>query len=258
MLRNIRMRLFIYFIFCFPSLILAQINESDSLKLKAKLALTGFWQTGNVETVIFRAKSDFSFKPWAKAVYKNQNSYVYQEFGKEKADEDILSLNFLYFNPDRKIYPLVLGFISTNFRREIDLRYLFGGGVSFNLYSKEKDWLKFSLTTEYERTNFSESNFNRSEFDGESSINTIRGTLWVNGKYTIFKEKLILTHESFFQPSLEQSKNFRWQADLGLELPVWDFLNFKINYLHTFESLVIETQEQADQFLTFGLTLKNF
>lgn len=252
------MKLLFSVLLCFPSIISSQINESDSLKLKAKVALTGFWQTGNVETVIFRAKSDFSFKPWEKAVYKNQNSYVYQEFDKEKADEDILSLNFLYFNPDRKIYPLILGFISTNFRREIDLRYLFGGGVSFNLYSKDKDWLKFSLTTEYERTDFSESNFNRSEFDGEASINTIRGTLWVNGRYSIFKDKLILTHESFFQPSLEQSKNFRWQADLGLELPVWDFLNFKINYLHTFESVVIETQEQTDQFLTFGLTLKNY
>ena len=84
-------------IFLFPILLSAQINEreSDSLNLKAKLSLTGFWQDGNVETLIFRAKSDLSFKPWKKWVFKTQNSYVYQELGKEKADEDILSLNFL-------------------------------------------------------------------------------------------------------------------------------------------------------------------
>lgn len=88
-----------YFLFIFPIVLFAQINESDTLSVKASMSLTGFYQRGNVETVIFRAKSDFSFKPWKKWVFKNQNSYVFQEFGKEKADEDILSLNFLYLNP---------------------------------------------------------------------------------------------------------------------------------------------------------------
>ena len=108
-----------YFLF-FPIFLSAQINESDSLSLKADLSLTGFWQSGNVETLIFRAKAGLSFKPFKKWVFKTQNSYVYQEFGKVKEDEDILSLNFLYFNPNRKFYPLVLAIASTNFRRKID------------------------------------------------------------------------------------------------------------------------------------------
>ncbi len=239
-------------------LLSAQINESDTLKLKANLSLTGFWQAGNVETLIFRAKSDLSVKPWKKWVFKTNNSYVYQEFGKEKADEDFLSLNFLYFNPERKFYPLALGFISTNFRREIDVRYLFGAGVTYQVLNKNKNWLKFSITGEYEQTNFSETDFNISEYDGSKSINTLRGTIWVNGKYHLFKNKLILTHESYVQPSLEQSNNYRWRADLGLELPVWKFLNFKINYLHTFESIVIEGQKRQDKFLTLGFTLKSY
>ena len=242
----------------FPILLSAQMNESDSLNFKANLSLTGFWQGGNVETVIFRAKSALSFRPWKKWVFKTTNSYVYQEFGREKADEDILSLNFLYLNPERKIYPLVLGFASTNFRRDIDLRYLLGTGITVQVLNKEDNWLKFSLTSEYEQTDFGSDDFNRSEFDGSSSINTFRATLWVNGKYQLFKKKAIVTLESYFQPSLEQSSNFRWQADLGLELPVWKFLNFKINYLNTFESVVIADQEQEDRFLTFGFTLKSY
>ncbi|NNK27291.1 MAG: hypothetical protein HKP06_03525, partial [Flavobacteriaceae bacterium] len=127
------MKKFLCLILLYPILLSAQINESDTLNLKASIALTGFWQSGNVETLIFRAKSDLSFIPWNKWVYKNQNSYVYQEFGKEKADEDILSLNFLYLNPQRKIYPFVLGFFSTNFRREIDARYLVGARATFQV-----------------------------------------------------------------------------------------------------------------------------
>ena len=247
-----------YFLFIFPIVLFAQINESDTLSVKASISLTGFYQRGNVETVIFRAKSDFSFKPWKKWVFKNQNSYVFQEFGKEKADEDILSLNFLYLNPEQKIYPFVLGFVSTNYRRAIDLRYLFGAGVTFQILEKEKDWLKLSLSSEYENTNFSNTDFNYNNYDGMESINTFRGTIWVNGKYYLFKEKLIFNHEIYFQPSLAQSDNFRWQGDVGLEFPVWKFLNLKVNYRHTFESLVIGDQKQEDRFLTFGFTLKSF
>ncbi|PKG43969.1 DUF481 domain-containing protein [Psychroflexus sp. MES1-P1E] len=249
---------FLYFLLFFSPLLSAQINESDTLSIKANLSLTGFYQGGNVETIIFRAKSDFSFKPLKNLVFKTQNSYVYQEFGKEKADEDILSVNFLYLNPDRKVYPLLLGFISTNFRREIDLRSLVGAGVTYQIVNKKSHWLKLSLSSEYEQTAFGETNFNRSDYDGSESINTFRGTVWVNGKYNLFKKKVILKHELYFQPSLEQSNNFRWQADLALELPLWKFLNFKINYIHTFESIVIENQSQEDRFLTFGFTLKSF
>jgi hypothetical protein len=86
----------------------------------------------------------------------------------------------------------------------------------------------------------------------------MRATIWVNGKYKVFKDKLILSHESYYQPSLEESNNFRWQADLGIELPIFKFLNFKINYIHTFESVVIENQSRDDTFLTFGFTIKNY
>ena len=247
-----------YIFLLLPMLLFAQINESDTLKIKANLSLTGFWQGGNVETLIFRAKSDLSFIPFKNWVFKTNNSYVYQEFGKEKADEDILSLNFLYLNPDRKIYPLLLGFVSTNFRRKIDQRTLMGAGVTFRVLNKKNHWLKFSLSSEYERTNFSQANFNRTKYNGDPTINTVRGTFWIYGKYQLIEGKLILSHESYYQPSLQESDNYRWRSDIGLQMPIWKFLDFKINYLNTFESLVIENQKQEDRILTFGLTLKSY
>jgi len=240
-----------------PFFLSAQLNESDTLTIQAKLSLSGFWQRGNVETSIFRGRTDLSIRPWKKWVYKNTNSYVYQAFGKEKADEDFLSLNFLYFNPDRKVYPLALAFLSTNFRRAIDSRYLIGAGVTYQVLRKEKSTLKFSLTCEYEATNFNQTTFNRSEFNGQEEINTLRSTLWVYGRYQLFQKRMILTHESYVQPSLESSENFRWRAEVGLGFPIWKFLDFTINYINTFESIVIIDQVQEDRFLTFGFTLKS-
>ena len=151
-----------------------------------------------------------------------------------------------------------MGFVSTNFRREINLRYLLGAGVTYQILNKKNNWLKLAISSEYEQTDFGKGNFNLSEYNGNKSLNTFRGTIWVNGKYHLFKKKVIVNHEFYFQPSLEQSNNFRWQADAGLELPIWEFLNFKINYLHTFESVVIENQKREDNILTFGFTLKSY
>jgi hypothetical protein len=132
-----------------------------------------------------------------------------------------------------------------------------GAGVNFQILSTKNSWLKFAISSEYEQTDFAQTNFNRSEYDGKQSISTYRGTFWANGKYKLFEKKLIFNHEFYIQPSLGKSNNFRWQADLGLELPIWIYLNFKINYLHTFESVVIENQKQRDNILTFGFTLKS-
>ena len=248
----------IFFIVLLPLSLSAQINESDTLRTKASLSLTGFYQEGNVETKIFRAQSEFSFHPWGKSVFKTNNSYVYQEFGKQKADEDVLSLNFLYLNPDKKIHPFILGFASTNFRRKIDLRFLTGGGVTFQIVESSSEWLKLSISGEYEQTDFARNDFNRDKYDGSREINTIRGTIWISGRYHLFDDKIILSHESYYQPSLEESNNYRWRADLGLELPIWKFLNLEINYQQTFESVVIENQKRQDQVLTFGFTVKSF
>ena len=86
----------------------------------------------------------------------------------------------------------------------------------------------------------------------------MRGTIWMSGKYELFKKVMVFKHESYYQPSLEDSDNYRWQFDLSLDFPVWKYLSFKINYLRTFESVVILGQKREDQFLTFGFTLQNF
>lgn len=219
--------------------------------------MTGFWQGGNVQTLIFRTQGEVSYRLPNQWLLRTNNSYVYQAFGRQKADEDLLSLNFLYFNPDRKVYPLLLGFASSNFRRRIDQRYLLGGGVTFQVFKQDDNWLKFSLSSEYEHTDFEVATFNLPEYNGDSTISTFRGTFWINGQYHLLDDKVIFRHESYVQPSWQRWNNFRWRADLSLELPISDYLSFKVNYVHFFENVVIAGQAQDDRVLTFGFTLKN-
>ena len=252
------MRKLLFWFLLFPLSLWAQTNETDSLKLKAEVSLTGFWQTGNVNTVIFRTKADLTYKAHENWVFETKNSYLYQEFGKVKADEDILSLNFLSYKPQNRFFPLMIGIISSNFRREIAVRYIVGAGATFKAIEKDEDYLKFSMSFEYENTNFRKNDFNFDGYNGMSSINTVRNTIWLSGKTGLFKRKVITSLEAYFQPSVEDRNNFRWQADLSFELPISKRINFKVNYLHTYERIVIEGQEQEDRFLTFGLKWQSY
>lgn len=122
----------------------------------------------------------------------------------------IFSASILYnFKPNRKSYPLILGFASTNDRREIDVRYLLGAGMTYQLVNADNHWLKFSPSCEFENTHFFRSDFNFAEYNGMSSIPTCRGTFWANGKYQLFNKKLEFNHEIYFQPSLEDRPNYR-------------------------------------------------
>lgn len=78
-----------------------------------------------------------------------------------------------------------------------------------------------------------------------------RASVCINGTHHLFKDKVIVSHESCFQPSPVGGGHYRWQDNFGVELPTLKFLNFKVNYLHTFESILIRGQAREDTFLTF-------
>lgn len=220
------------------------------------MSVTGFWQTGNVEMLAIRNKIEAVWKPTNFMVFKTQNAYLYQEFFEQKADEDIFSRNFVYFNPQKRFYPFVLGFVSTNFRRKIDLRYFVGTGFTWQAIRHKNHLLKIALSGEYENSRFTQNTFNETEYNGNFEIATWRATAWIFGKHQVFQKKITFHYEVYFQPSVERANNFRWQADIGLDLPISKHFDFRVNYLYTFEKIVVSRQKQDDSILSFGLKLK--
>lgn len=136
--------------------------------------------------------------------------------------------------PERRLHPFMLGFVSTNFRRRIDLRFLTGGGITYQIVRGEREWFKVSLSGEYEQTDFATNDYNRDQYDSNREINTLRGTVWISGKYRFLDNRVIFNHESYYQPSLAQRNNYRWRTDLGIELPIRTFMNLAVNYRRNF------------------------
>jgi putative salt-induced outer membrane protein YdiY len=80
----------------------------------------------------------------------------------------------------------------------------------------------------------------------------------MKGRYVMLKDKIILLHESYYQPSLLERDNYRWRADIGVEFSIMKNLAFKVNYLQTFESVVMVNQKRRDKFLTVGFSVSSY
>lgn len=235
----------------------AQLNESDTLRLQYRTALTGNVQTGNLEALTLVGRLELSAAPGAQWAVKTQNTVRYQAFFGRKADSDFDSRNFLYAGQQRALYPFAMAFLSGNFRRKINFRWFAGPGLTWQAIRRAGHVLKISLAGVYEATDFAGTTYNFPEYAGSARIGTWRATARVFGQHQVLSQRLRLFYEFYWQPSVEQANNYRWLADMGLELPVWKGLSFHTHLLYTRENVVIAGVKPEDLIFTFGISIRN-
>ncbi len=231
----------------------AQINESDTVKFQQRLAVTGLYQTGNVELLTVRTKLDASFSPSKKWVIKTQNNSLYQAFGTVKADNDVYSRNYLYYQPTRKFYPFVIAYLSSNYRRKVDVRSFAGVGLTYQLKHRTNTLIKVSVNTVYESTKFSGTIFNQTKYNGSNIIQLWRATLYSGGWQYVAQRKVKLYYDVFYQPAFNNLSNYRVQLEAGAEVQVWKGFALNALYTLTHENVVLQNIKLQDRILTFGL-----
>lgn len=232
----------------------AQLNESDTVKLQLRATLSGNYQQGNVALLAIRSKLDFTLSPVKQLVLKSQNSSLHQEFGNRKADNDLFSRNYLYWRPQRKVFPFGIAYISSNFRRKIETRLFAGAGVTYQFVQKQFHVLKLSVSAVYETNQFKGTVYNKTEYNGRNQINLWRGTLYTGGWNYILNHKLRLYYDVYWQPAFNNQNNYRTQFDVGANVPLWKGLNLSVLYIFTHENVVISNIKQQDKILSFGFS----
>lgn len=231
----------------------AQINESDTVALQIRSSLGGMYQKGNVELLVLRGRLDVLIAPAKDWVLKSQNVSLYQAFYSKKADNDLLSRNFVYYKPTRRVYPYGMAFISGNFRRKIDWRYYAGAGLSWQLVRTRKNVLKLSANGLYEQTRFSAADYNFERYDGLENIRLWRATAYLSGWHFLADNHVRLYYDAFWMPGIDHDDNYRAQIDLGLDFLLWKGLSFNVLYSFQQEQVVAAGIRQQDRILTFGL-----
>lgn len=237
---------------CFSSI--AQLNESDTVRLRFRGSMTGNYQQGNVELFALRTKADLLIAPVKGLVFKSQNNSLYQSFYSVRADNDLYSRNYLYFQPSHIVYPFAIVYASGNYRRKIKNRLFAGAGVTTQVVRGKNLVIKLSGGLVRERSLFRDSSYNDARYNGSKEISCWRGTLYSGGWYTVPGKKIRIWYDAYFQPAIGLQNNYRTQADIGLDLPVWKGLSITTLYSFSHENVVIQKIKKQDKILSFGLS----
>lgn len=234
----------------------AQINESDTLKFGYKLTTTGTIQSGNVRQVVINSGMDIlHYSP--KISLRTINSNLYQTLGDKKADENFISKNFIYYGYPKSIYPYLMGWFETNYRRKIDFRYQAGPGVSFRVLNTKQQLLKLSVTGTFEHTGFAKIYSFEYYNKITNEINTWRVTARFYGRTNIVKNKLNLSYELWYQQSVKGANNYRYHYEALLALSLSQKLNFITAVNGSYENIIPIGLRHDDFKLTFGITFGN-
>lgn len=231
----------------------AQLNESDTVRFQLRTGLTGNYQQGNVNILTIRSRIDLSLSPGKDFVFKSQNNGLYQAFSDVKADNDFYSRNFIYYKPKKKVYPFGIAYISTNYRRKIDLRIFSGAGITWQVLNKSNLVIKLSAGAVYEASTFQGAQYNYAVYNGANSIKLWRGTLYAAGWHYLLDKHLRLFYDAYWQPAFNDKNNYRTQYEMGIDFLVWKGLSLNALYSFTHEQVTIFKVKQDDRILTFGL-----
>lgn len=232
----------------------AQLNESDTARLQIRAGMSGAWQQGNIELLTLRSRLEAVTNGMMQIVFKTQNNSLYQSFGRNKADNDISSRNYVYYNPQARVYPFAMIYLQTNYRRQISSRWFGGAGGTWQFVRSTTSNLKLSGSLVYEETKFRRSECNEMAYNGNNQITLWRATAYLSGWHQLFEQRLRLYYSAYWQPGLSETHNFRSQIDAGIEFPVWKGLNATMVYSITHEEVVPLQVKQNDRILTFGFS----
>jgi hypothetical protein len=211
-----------------------------------RVATDAIFSSGNVNRELLVLASSWSYTQKLFSLEMNPR-YAYGKQNGNVAERDFFSdFNFDVFH-HQAVYGFGLGILEVSNLRAIDLRWLGGVGIGFHILRKPKASLSITNALIYEST----------DFRTNQDILTFRNSMRLKGKYTLFHNRLKISHLVFVQPSVQNLENIRWSANLGIEIPLHRLLSLRTVFSNSYESIVAENRRRNDFAWTVGLAFGN-
>ena len=234
----------------------AQLSETDTMRWQYNLSATGTLSTGNVERFLLITKGELKHRTDLFGMITS-NTYRAGTIKRKKTEDDIISKNYFYLHPDRRIYPYQLTWLERNWRRKIDFRYQVGLGISFVPLKKVDQLIKVSVTAIQEETWFRNSNFQREPVTESARIRSWRGRVRIFGRHELFAGKARLHYECWVQQSPFKRYDYRYYCESTLRIPLIKKFAFNISLNYLYENIALDEVRKNDLFLTFGASWGN-
>lgn len=220
-----------------------------------KTSGTGYVNTGNVERVLLRGDAAFSYHNLTSAL-STATSYIWGTYSGNRAENDWSNRNFLYAFPEAKVYPFVMHWLETGYRRKIDMRNQAGVGGTWAILSSPDIILKLSLMLSGEATDYSAPAYLPDDLQQTTERPLLRATPRVYFRQNLGSDGKALVSELWYQQALKTQNDYRWHWETGIEWALGKTLSLKTLCVYHFESAVPQRVVRQDLAWTFGVTAK--
>lgn len=235
----------------------AQLNETDTTRLRARLTATGSYLDGNVRRLLLINKLELAYAQPAWG-FSSRNDYHYGFTGPRKTEDDVITWSYAYRHPFARLYPFLVFLGESNFRRGLRWRTQPGVGLSVNAVRQPRFLLRASLMGSYERSTYRGTRFDNYADTTRNVISTWRATVRVFGHYELANRRLRLLYELWNQQSVTMRDNYRFFGETTLEVPISKRVSLRGSLRYTYESIGLLSSRPYDLFGTYGLAISNF
>ena len=231
----------------------AQLAEQDTARWSGQLNQSFFLSQGNIDRLLYKADGQVRLAG-NQLGFSQDASYLYGTFGPFQTENDLLVRSFGYWQPRKRVYPYVMVWAETVFRRRIDFRYVAGPGITWVALRKPGHVLKASATAGYEYADYLNDRLRNLENPTEV-VTVYRAIFRLFGQHQL-PGKLRLSYEGWYQMGLDLPNHYRMFGQVGLQLPVTRTLSFRTDLSYQYEHVVVRGFDQEDNYLTVGMSWK--
>ncbi|MBP2831852.1 DUF481 domain-containing protein [Aquimarina sp. U1-2] len=229
--------------------------KNDTIKWSYDISTSGFFSDDGATRLLV---NNNGLLKTASSNFQNRLvlNYQFGKVGERWQENDFLAYNAFRLRPEKKTFPIAVGGIETSRTRDIDFRFFIGLGGGIEVIDKKTVFAEFTLAGWYERTNYGDTDFNRDEIDGSSIRSVWRMSPRVRGDVKLNENQLIFEFEGWIQPTIDDFEDYRSFVNSSFLIQMVKKLYFKIGWLATYESYVLQGRNQWDSIITLGITYK--
>lgn len=225
----------------------SKVKPHDTVKSmwSGAFSFGGFYQRGNTNKLYGESKGELKRADGLlESIFSATLTYGETDDIKDE-NEIYSSLTFDLFYED-KFSPFVLQITQYDFGRNIDLRSQSGGGLKYTFIRIPELKASVSSALLYDYTNLADAPGN---YDSRITRLSFRVKLGVN----LFGSRIMISHFTFYQPSVKDFTNAIWRSESALNAPLTKFLFITSVYRYTHEDVVSVGRKKSDHKLSFGL-----
>jgi hypothetical protein len=224
----------------------SRVTAQSLADLKYRVSADGHYMNGNLQRWYSNTRLNLTLSNTLVA-FTVAPSLIYGQAGRVVYEREVLVAGTTQLFPEDQFFAHATVAFDVSKRNKIESRWQSGAGMGINILRIQEHSVSLWHAFIYEDTQFNVVEGNQ----------TWRSSFRLKGLHQLFERVIVVTYDTYVQPSIQQSSDVRWRVVVSLEFPITKALSFRTTVDNSHESVVLTGRKQDDLRWTFGVSVGN-